>query len=403
MATFHYRPSTAVPASNDVVMEDSNIKQKTFGSKPANTRKALGTLNQGQQSLKSANLGKKTQKPSLLQTHVKHQVQTRTLRSSRHAKEAKQTSALDIFFPAEEAVNAMEQEDDLVMEEEESMAIAKPAPTIINIDEGDEECPQMCTEYVDEIMDYLHVLEQKYVVRPDYMEAVQPNVHHRMRAILIDWLVEVHMKFKLLQETLYLTVTIIDRYLELVPVKRSKLQLVGCTAMLLASKYEEIYAPEVRDFTYISDNAYTSDEVLEMERHMLLTLQFRFSNPLPLHFLRRDSKAAGADSATHNTAKFIMELGLVDYIMVKYLPSQIAAAALYISMDINDFGDWDETIAHYSKYTEENIKPVVADTREMMLRAKKHPKLQSVRNKYKSQRVQGVTQKSDLWLDGGNA
>merc|ERR1712045_2401 len=128
----------------------------------------------------------------------------------------------------------------------------------------------MCTEYVEEIMDYLHVLETQYVVRPDYMDACQTDIHHRMRAILIDWLVEVHMKFKLLQETLYLTVTIIDRYLELVPVKRSRLQLVGCTAMLLASKYEEIYAPEVRDFIYISDNAYTPDQILEMERHMLL-------------------------------------------------------------------------------------------------------------------------------------
>ena len=66
-----------------------------------------------------------------------------------------------------------------------------------------------------------------------------------MRAILIDWLVEVHLKFKLVPETLYLTVNLIDRYLEKVEVMREKLQLIGVTAMLIASKYEEIYAPEV--------------------------------------------------------------------------------------------------------------------------------------------------------------
>ena len=77
-----------------------------------------------------------------------------------------------------------------------------------------------------------------------------------MRAILIDWLIEVHLKFKLLPETLFLTINMIDRYLEKQIIPRTKLQLVGVTAMLLASKYEEIYAPEVKDFVYITDKAY---------------------------------------------------------------------------------------------------------------------------------------------------
>jgi G2/mitotic-specific cyclin-B, other len=86
--------------------------------------------------------------------------------------------------------------------------------------------------------------ELKYIVRPSFMDS-QQDVNEKMRAILIDWLVEVHLKFKLVPETLYLTVNLIDRYLERVEVMRDKLQLVGVTAMLIASKYEEIYAPEV--------------------------------------------------------------------------------------------------------------------------------------------------------------
>ncbi len=93
----------------------------------------------------------------------------------------------------------------------------------------------------------------------------QPDINEKMRAILIDWLVEVHLKFKLVPETLYLTVNLIDRYLEKVDVMREKLQLVGVTAMLIASKYEEIYAPEVQDFVYITDKAYSKQEILDCE------------------------------------------------------------------------------------------------------------------------------------------
>ena len=95
-----------------------------------------------------------------------------------------------------------------------------------------------------------------------------------MRAILVDWLVDVHLKFKLLSETLFLTVNIIDRYLTLKQVQRSKLQLIGVSAMLISTKYEEIYPPTVKDFVYITDNAYSKEEVLTMESEVLVTLDF---------------------------------------------------------------------------------------------------------------------------------
>lgn len=80
-----------------------------------------------------------------------------------------------------------------------------------------------------------------------------------MRQILVDWLVEVHLKFKLLPETLFLTVNLIDRFTFLKQVKRNDYQLLGVTAMLIACKYEEIYAPEIRDFVYMTDKAYTKE------------------------------------------------------------------------------------------------------------------------------------------------
>ena len=142
----------------------------------------------------------------------------------------------------------------------------------------------------------------------------QPHINERMRCILIDWLIQVHHKFTLLQETLYLTISTIDRYLQVCEnqrvhftvtlcfiftltqnntVEKTKLQLVGVTAMLIASKYEELYAPEVRDFVYITDNAYSSAEICAMEQKMLRQLDFSFGNPLCLDFLWGDSRAGG--------------------------------------------------------------------------------------------------------------
>ena len=96
--------------------------------------------------------------------------------------------------------------------------------------------PLECSEYVSEIFSHLKNTELEFIAQPGYMKK-QPDINEKMRAILIDWLVEVHLKFKLYPETLYLTVNLIDRYLEKEEVMRQHLQLVGVTAMLIASKY----------------------------------------------------------------------------------------------------------------------------------------------------------------------
>lgn len=83
-----------------------------------------------------------------------------------------------------------------------------------------------------------------------------------MRSILVDWLVYVHLKFKLQPETLFMAINLIDRYLSKNTIMRNKLQLVGVASLFIASKFEEIYAPELKDFVYVCDNAYTKEEIL---------------------------------------------------------------------------------------------------------------------------------------------
>jgi len=123
------------------------------------------------------------------------------------------------------------------------------------------------------------------------------KIRPTMRSILIDWMVEVHGRFKLLQETLFLTVAIMDRFLQIEPkIVRHELQLVGLTAMFIASKFEEMFAPEIHDFVFMSDKAYTKKDILEMEYRILKALDFNLGRPLPLHFLRRYTKVATAVS-----------------------------------------------------------------------------------------------------------
>lgn len=269
-----------------------------------------------------------------------------------------------------------------------SDAFSKALLNVQDIDANDKDNPQLVSEYVNDIYEYMRMLEKKFTVRTGYLEGQE--VTGKMRSILIDWLCQVHHRFHLLQETLYLTVAIIDRFLQIKTVSRNKLQLVGVTSMLIASKYEEMYAPEVADFVYITDNAYTKKDILEMEGIILHALNFSFGKPLCLHFLRRNSKAGQVDANKHTLAKYLMELTIVEYDMVQYLPSQIAAAALCLSMRLLDNSKWTETLTHYSTYAEKDLIPTMNKLACLVIKAEKS-KLTAVRTKYSSSKFMKIS------------
>ncbi|XP_035642920.1 G2/mitotic-specific cyclin-B2-like [Oncorhynchus keta] len=275
-------------------------------------------------------------------------------------------------------------------EEELCQAFSVALLAVEDIDEGDSDMPQLCSEYIKDIYGYLQCLETQQSVRPKYMDGYEIN--GRMRALLIDWLIQVHSRFQLLQETLYLTVAILDRFLQVQTIGRKKLQLVGVTAMLLASKYEEMYSPEIGDFVYITDNAFTKAHIREMEQMILQSLNFELGRPLPLHFLRRASKAGNADVEKHTLAKYLMELTLLDYDMVHYHPSEIAAAALCLSQLLLDELNWTLTQEHYSTYNENHLKPIMQHIAKNVVSVTEgRTKLQAVKNKYASSRLMRIS------------
>ncbi|XP_062186262.1 cyclin-B2-1-like [Phragmites australis] len=227
--------------------------------------------------------------------------------------------------------------------------------SIMDIDSPDSGNPLAATEYVEELYKFYRENEAKSCVRPDYMSS-QEDINAKMRAILIDWLIEVHYKFELMDETLFLTINIIDRFLEKQVVPRKKLQLVGVTAMLLACKYEEVSVPVVEDLVLISDRAYTKGQILEMEKLILSTLKFNMSVPTPYVFMRRFLKAADSDKQLELVSFFMLELCLVEYQMLKYPPSLLAAAAVYTAQcSISRCQHWTKICELHSRYTGDQL------------------------------------------------
>jgi hypothetical protein len=215
----------------------------------------------------------------------------------------------------------------------------------------------MAAEYVVEIFDYLKDLEVATLPNPEYIEH-QPDLEWKMRGILVDWLIEVHTRFRLLPETLFLAVNIIDRFLSAEVVALDRLQLVGVTAMFIASKYEEVLSPHVANFSHVADETFSDKEILDAERHVLATLEYNMSFPNPMNFLRRISKADNYDIQTRTLGKYLMEISLLDHRFMGFPQSQIAAASMYLARLILERGPWDATLSHYAGYTEAEIDPV---------------------------------------------
>ncbi|MCD9637857.1 Cyclin-B1-1 [Datura stramonium] len=232
----------------------------------------------------------------------------------------------------------------------------KPKVQIVDIDAADIDNHLAAVEYVEDIYKFYKLTEDE--IRPcDYMDS-QPEINGRVRAILVDWLIEAHKRFELRPESLYLTVNIMDRFLSEETVPRRELQLLCISSMLIACKYEEIWAPEVNDFLTITDNAYVRDQILLMEKAILGKLEWYLTVPTPYVFLVRYIKAAvPSDQEMENMTFFLAELGLMNYTtVISYCPSKLAASAVYVARStLNKSPRWTDTLKHHTGYSEDQL------------------------------------------------
>lgn len=173
--------------------------------------------------------------------------------------------------------------------------------------------------------------EKEQHMNAEYMD-MQTDLTPQMRTILVDWLVDVVQEYGLSDETLHLTVHYIDNFLALLPVQRSKLQLVGITCMFIAAKYEERSPPSIHEFVYITDTAYERTELLQMEGLVLSTLRFNLCGITSACFLKRFHDLMGSRSeAEIDLARYLLELSLQDLKSLNFLPSVLAATAVCLA------------------------------------------------------------------------
>ena len=188
-------------------------------------------------------------------------------------------------------------------------------------------------EYLDEIYTNLLYddLELKYKPKIGYMN-IQKDINEQMRAILIDWLIEVHYRFRLKSETLFQTVWIIDTYLTFEQIQRAKLQLLGIASLLISCKSQEIYYPPLKEFIDITDGAYDKSELLEMENNILKILNFNIVSPTSNDFYNIIAKAFNFDKKQFYLGRYFLEAALIHYQMLRYSTSVIAVSCAYIVM-----------------------------------------------------------------------
>ncbi|XP_058845084.1 G2/mitotic-specific cyclin-B3-like [Acipenser ruthenus] len=251
-------------------------------------------------------------------------------------------------------------------------------PAIDDVDKENLDDPCLSAEYAKDIFDYLKKREEKFVI-PNYMDK-QSDLNREMRAILVDWMIEVQENFELNHETLYLAVKLVDHFLTETVCMRETLQLIGSSAMLISSKFEERCPPCVDDFMYICDDAYKREELIAMEMNILKTLNFDISIPIAYRFLRRYAKCARVSIETLTLARYICELTLQELDFVPERASHLAAACLLLAVSMKGLGGWTPTLEYYTGYTAEELVGLVK--RLNFLITYPDDKLKAVRNKY---------------------
>jgi len=185
-------------------------------------------------------------------------------------------------------------------------------------------------DYVNSIFKYYKEREGMFIIN-DYIKE-QPHINKQMRLLLVDWMVEVQQQLEFNHEVLYLSVKLLDLYLNGRKVEKEKLQLLGGAAMFIACKFEERMPPIIDDFIYVSDNAYNRKELIKMEIDILKSVRFDIGIPLSYTFLRRYAKCVKADMKFLTLARYILEISLQDYGFVYLKDSLKACAALYLAL-----------------------------------------------------------------------
>ena len=250
-------------------------------------------------------------------------------------------------------------------------------------------------EYLEEIYMNLLLEETQATTKPKfgYMNT-QPEINEIMRAILIDWIIDVHLRFNLRQETLFMTIWLIDTYLSFAFVHRDKLQLLGITCLLISCKSHEIYYPQNDKLIEMTDNAYSKEEMLTMENEILKKLNFFIVCPNPIDFYNILSKMFNFEKKQYYLGNYFIESALVNYQILKYSSSVIASSCTYLVMKyyrINGYQKLYNNFIINEQFPEDVIKDAAKEIYVLVDNLSKS-KFKSVKKKYSLTQFENVSE-----------
>ena len=259
-----------------------------------------------------------------------------------------------------------------------------------------EEFILISAEYINDIYSNLLSDEKNLKVKPNfgYMEQVQTDIDQNMRGILIDWLYDIHDKCHYKDETLYQMIWIIDTYLSMVQVPRTKLQLVGAAALLISCKEHEITFMRLHEIAFLTANAYTTEEIAKMENTILKKLSFNIIAPAPLDFYNIISKAFKFDKKQYLLGKYFLETYLISYESVKYPASVVGVSCAYIVMKFFKFINYNELYSKDFINSSNPQKSIKEAAREIcfIMKGIDSSRLSAVKNKYSTNENLNVVQ-----------
>jgi len=248
--------------------------------------------------------------------------------------------------------------------------------------------PNEVPDYAFTSFEYFRAREGMQPIEP-YMP-LQTEVNEKMRQVLVDWLVEMQESFQLTHETLYLSVAITDLYMSKRDVKREEMQLLGATAILLASKFYERYPPYLDDLVFVCDEAYSREQFLQQEIDLVQTVDYDINLPVSYLFLRRYAKVVKFSMPQLTLARYVLELSLMEYQFVGYSASKLAASALLWSL-LHFEENWNTSLEFHTSHKREELMPIVRILNEIIVKAPRR-KLRTIFDKYSHENFFKVTE-----------
>ena len=281
-------------------------------------------------------------------------------------------------------------------------------------------------------VEYLHEIYQSLKSEEEGITFKVKKHNIKARAILVDWILDVCDKFNLQDETFFLTISILDRYLKSKIIPLSRYQLAGTSSLLIACKYEEVFSPEIKDLVCITDSTYSKEEILDCELDILFTLDFKFTFPSSLIFydiyslftslyfdndnrnkMDIDSDFESIDLNEKNSFKnlglFILYLFTFDYQVSNFKPSEIAISVLILCSKIKNnelltvieyqnFLQIDNNLKYF--ITETQIDSIIKCYNEILINLKNFNSREnsSLKEKFSSTKYSSISENFDVLI-----